>query len=684
MRKIEYIDHECLECKQFCKNRRSLGNHLNKTHKTSVEAYTLKHFFNGVLPKCMCGCGQSVKWKATLYYYADYVNGHNPAGFRVSQPTFTREQISKRNAAIKHAYDKKPEIKKSIGIAVQKTLSDPSVKKKISEAQLITWSNPAYKQRMKDIRKQVWDEQYDQLCEKIFTDEFRKKISLSNMKRDLKHTSIEQVEFMRQIKSVFADADDGGKWINDVDGTACYDGFIPSKNLLLEWDGTYYHGLDRNEEFTLTQLTHIANDYRKNRMALRAGYSLMRFSGETDVSMLKSFDDMVSHCRYYVTSDGISHVNKMFKFTDDKHSIMSREQLIRTNETVLFKDAFGREFTETRVLPVIMTFFQEYVKAYGWFYPESDEDINDVLIKIRRHVFNKDDNNISSLTNVGSSYLKALFKSYWNVSGGPREAFNSEQKLTAVLKYRLGLNQSKPYHYVLSDGQAVTCKETFDINIANVRRGFVVQRNAVSWFKPSAAFEIYRRFLGDVKAPRVWDPSCGFGARMLGFFAAASDGTYIGTDPAKQTFNDLCSLREELLKHVEGSIHLHNTGSECIALEDGSLDLVFTSPPYFDKEKYFDECGQCWKDYPTRKQWYDNYLLPTFKTAFCALKRSRYAVFNVDKENVEDVEIAANAVGFIKQKPLGLRIGADHFKKKNASDDLKCASVEPILVFLKP
>lgn len=377
-----------------------------------------------------------------------------------------------------------------------------------------------------------------------------------------------------------------------------------------------------------------------------------------------------------------------FRMSGDMDGIITREQLVRVNEVELFSGAPGRAFTEEHLLPAVRRFFRAHVTRYGWFYPSCDDGAHDALAQVRAHRFDASSDRVSSLGHAGSRYLKALFKSFWDVDGGPSKRFWDDRKLDAVLRYRLGLNRSRPYTYELHDGTSVTCHEMFDINIKNVRYGFIVQRSSVSWFKPTAAYEVYRRFLGDARAPVVWDPSCGFGARLLGFAAAYPEGTYVGTDPATQTFRDLLHLGAELrLQQQMMGIDLRCSGSELglASVADGSVDLVFTSPPYFDKEKYFDEPTQCWSVFGTHDAWMDGYMVPTFQEAHRVLCPGGAMVINIDDKHTHIVFEAARLAGLerVPDEDLRLSIGRDHFVKHAQGDSALKGKFEPILAFRK-
>ncbi len=137
----------------------------------------------------------------------------------------------------------------------------------------------------------------------------------------------------------------------------------------------------------------------------------------------------------------------------------------------------------------------------------------------------------------------------------------------------------------------------------------------VSNFRPTAASAIYSKF---AKGKVVWDMSSGYGGRMMGAFKAGVR-KYIGTDPCEPTFNGLVEMRDRILQfnsemlvpYSDTEIELHRIGSEEMSLEPKSVDFCFTSPPYFDTEKYSDEETQSWKKYGNRSEWMNKFMKRT-------------------------------------------------------------------------
>ena len=133
----------------------------------------------------------------------------------------------------------------------------------------------------------------------------------------------------------------------------------------------------------------------------------------------------------------------------------------------------------------------------------------------------------------------------------------------------------------------------------------------VSNFRPTAAAAMYDIFvdkdspLEGTEAGTVWDPSMGYGGRLLGAIAAGVN--YIGTDPCIPTFEGLEKIRDDY-GHKDKSYTLLRQGSETFAPPDNSVDFVFTSPPYFGWEAYGDEPEQSSIKFSTSDIWKEKFL----------------------------------------------------------------------------
>lgn len=654
-----FDDHVCLLCNRYCANRRSLGNHLARTYSSdvnSIKLYVLKFFCaGGAPPKCACGCGEDVAWHETMYRFNKYINGHNEAGFCVKQINFTPEQIAKRNASIKRAYAERPEIKEKIGIAVNKRRAeDPTYTANLAASLNKRWAQPEFRAMMSAAQKKSWTENYDARYARIFTEEFAKKISAANARRDCKRTSKVEAEFVEKLRSLLpADDIESSKWFNFDERHVCADAWSKSLKAIFELDGDYWHGLDRKTGFTRDQLHNMAADLRKDLLFSAKSCTVYRFA-ESDKRWRDATDihSLLSSSRHCLI-DGVTVRDGLFKFENDDHSVLTRDVLLLTDR----KD-------KELLLEPLVDFVTAYVAHRGFFYPPDSESVTEALSDIR-----------AGKSSAGSSCLKSRFRSYWHVTKGPADSCLDEAAMRAVLAYRLGLNDSKPYEYQVN-GKKIVSNETFDITPKQIRRGCVVQRRAVSWFQPVLAAKIWSSILQSAVRPTVWDPSSGFGARMLGFAAMFPDGTYIGCEPAIMTHVDNSVLAEELMKHLSDfAATVTKSGSEKMILNSETCDAVFTSPPFFDREKYFDEPGQCWRDHSTLESWKDRYVIPTLLNAETALKSGGRLALHLPV-NLVDLFLSCVALHCLKLKrtpecDLELDLRPDHFSKVNGKHDSK-------------
>ena len=163
--------------------------------------------------------------------------------------------------------------------------------------------------------------------------------------------------------------------------------------------------------------------------------------------------------------------------------------------------------------------------------------------------------------------------------------------------------------------------------LINVSR-FTNFQQSLGNFLPSVAKGIYDYYCG-IDNARILDMSAGFGGRLVGAVSSKHNYSYTGVDPATETFMNLRKLAKFL--NVENRVRLINKAFEDCDddLEDNSFDIMFTSPPYFAKEKYSEEDNQSWKRYPDFDDWVNSFLKESFKIVYKKLKNNSYMIINI-------------------------------------------------------
>jgi len=147
---------------------------------------------------------------------------------------------------------------------------------------------------------------------------------------------------------------------------------------------------------------------------------------------------------------------------------------------------------------------------------------------------------------------------------------------------------------------------------------------SVSNFRPSASRAIYDKYGGNGV---TWDPSAGFGGRLLGAISSPTIKRYIACEPSVKTFKGLHKMVVNLADSDPNYILL-NRGSEIRSIDE-QVDLIFTSPPYFNTEIYSDEETQSCNKFPEYRDWLDGYLYQTLMYVPESLKRGGYLVINI-------------------------------------------------------
>lgn len=242
---------------------------------------------------------------------------------------------------------------------------------------------------------------------------------------------------------------------------------------------------------------------------------------------------------------------------------------------------------------------------------------------------------------------------------------------------------------------------------------------------------LYEEFLKHVTTPtvRVWDPSAGWAGRLLGamsFNRQLPTGqmqrlAYFGTDPNPAFYKNGVSVYEYIRDYyndirIGNSLfeepHLamvYQTGSEDFRTTPawkyaGKGDLVFTSPPYFNRECYSEDARQSYKRFSEYDAWREGFLRPTLQNAWDWLNHERYLLWNIADLKVgkdyipleADSKRIAAEIGFEYKETILMALmnmpGAnriDEAGNATAKNSLKLANgkvmkYEPVHVFWKP
>ena len=249
------------------------------------------------------------------------------------------------------------------------------------------------------------------------------------------------------------------------------------------------------------------------------------------------------------------------------------------------------------------------------------------------------------------------FPHFWTIRCGgakqsPMEIFYDDKKFKSTIRKCWNWNLK---HF---KGEEDIEKNKFHENRLRQSLKIYTGTQSVSNFRPTAAKLIYEKYGGET----VWDMSCGWGGRLLGFLVAKNTKYYIGTEPSNKTFEGLLKIALDF-KYLKKKVEIYKLGSEVFQPDKKSLDLCFTSPPYFDTEKYSDEETQSYIKFPTKEEWIDGFLRKTLENCYYGLKEGGYMLYNIANtpkyKFIEEQTVnISKELGFIQEDTLQLTLSS--------------------------
>jgi DNA modification methylase len=124
----------------------------------------------------------------------------------------------------------------------------------------------------------------------------------------------------------------------------------------------------------------------------------------------------------------------------------------------------------------------------------------------------------------------------------------------------------------------------------------------------------------------LFDPCAGWGGRMLGTVAAG--WKYIACEPNIDTYNNLHRIIKFL--NIGENVTLYNIPFEELDMNIiPKVDIVLTSPPYFNLEIYSDDNTQSYNKYQSYEEWLTNWLLVMVEKCISILNEDGLSCWNV-------------------------------------------------------
>ncbi len=331
-------------------------------------------------------------------------------------------------------------------------------------------------------------------------------------------------------------------------------------------------------------------------------------------------------------------------------------------------DLYGREVSGLRadLQDQLVDAAFDYWRSKGFPYPETCANLAAREMELLKPIGSSDlDHVLERPSSVGLRTANSLQPNLWNVrvkGRSPYECFEDDDSLRKILRRAFRLRQDRK---CWSENEVRTFCGLYN-------------RSRASNFRPTVAKAIYEKY--SRPGGRALDFSAGFGGRAFGAIAAGRE--YHGIDPEKCHIDGINGLKAL----VGGKTKTWVACAEDIlpSIKDESYELVFSSPPYFNLEKYSPNPFQSYKRYPDFETWVSGFLVPVVLNAYRVLQKGGYFIVNIaniPRFGVGDRfrEIAESAFGApISIHSLMLQANPSYIAKYGESK-----RSEPIFVFRK-
>lgn len=139
---------------------------------------------------------------------------------------------------------------------------------------------------------------------------------------------------------------------------------------------------------------------------------------------------------------------------------------------------------------------------------------------------------------------------------------------------------------------------------------------------------VAKAIIDHYKPKRVFDPSAGWGDRMLACMAC--DVSYQGVDPNRELVSGYQQMIS-VLKADERKYGLVSLPIEEYTLQNmNEIDMILTSPPFFNMEHYSEDSNQSERRYSSYDEWKRRFLYPLLRRCYLFLQVGGHFIIYVN------------------------------------------------------
>lgn len=215
----------------------------------------------------------------------------------------------------------------------------------------------------------------------------------------------------------------------------------------------------------------------------------------------------------------------------------------------------------------------------------------------------------------------------WNITKDINNITNYFSEKIRI-KCKFG-NKPPPLEYWNKNKEKILEKIN-DITIYNIREYIFLNTKLCSNFRITVGLTILNYF-----KPKTWlDISAGWGDRLLTAIFYKID-LYVATDPnleLQPCYKEI--IDTFVVPEKRKNFIIIPTGFEIAKLPDIKFDIVFTSPPFFDLEKYSEFENDSLTKYNNEKKWCNEFLLKSIVKSYNHLKKNGHIILYITGSNL--------------------------------------------------
>lgn len=266
---------KCELCEYESDNKIKFAKHVLHTHGFKRGDYIIKTKHGGVPPTCSCGCGEETKYMPSLGGFSTYIKKHLKQVQKGLSQTdiFGDMKNPKRIKAISKTRKEKYKSGEYDHIikSVKKSRLDPELGEKISKG-----AKGVPKPKPEGFGE---GRIHSKLTKEKMSDSHLKNWSIGKIGERQYKTNKLEILFSR-ILDILDITYESQLYAKDI--RAFYDFYIPSRNLIIEVDGDYWHCNPKSKYATPkyeSQKKNLIRDKEKNEWAINNGFKIIRFLG---------------------------------------------------------------------------------------------------------------------------------------------------------------------------------------------------------------------------------------------------------------------------------------------------------------------------------------------------------------------------------------------------------------------